>query len=92
MPGGEWVAAIHVEGRSQEPEACDEAGGTDNVHLTADVAILDTTRVTLEVAWLRDRFVSKEDKGLWGLINYTSFDGNLIFFLNVQTWISVSCL
>ena len=50
MPGGEWVAAIHVEGRSQEPEACDEAGGTDNVHLTADVAILDTTRVTLEVA------------------------------------------
>ena len=50
VPGGKWVATIHVEGRSQEPEACDEAGGTDNVHLTADVAILDTTRVTLEVA------------------------------------------
>ena len=47
--GGVWVAAVHVEGRGQQAETGDVAGGALDVDLGVDVTILHLTRVTLQV-------------------------------------------
>ena len=50
--GGVGVAAVHVEGRGQQAEAGDVAGGALEVDLGVDVPILDLTWVTLQVSSL----------------------------------------
>ena len=48
-PGGEGVAAVHVEGGGQEAEARDVAGGALDVDVAVDVIIPQLTRVTLQI-------------------------------------------
>ena len=50
LPGrGEGVAAVHVEGRGEESEARDVAGGALDVDLGVDLSVLHLARVTLQV-------------------------------------------